>query len=80
MQFDCSTCGEAQRILRFKEQVRQEEALCPACGSLRTPLLVSTIAEGSPLGKLALRELGLPDQEILAFENGDGRHYVQIES
>jgi len=78
VEFRCDTCGAAQPVLRYREHVLQDEAMCPACGELRTPTCVEAIGRGSALAALSLGQLGIPRREILSFSHDDGRFYLQF--
>ncbi len=78
-EFKCEACGVREVVLRPKERVFHSEARCPACHQLWTPTIINCIDRNSPYLDLGLRELGIPNREILHF-TGDGQSaYLQFE-
>jgi adenylyltransferase/sulfurtransferase len=76
--FACPSCGNRARVLRPKGKIYHDEALCPACGTLRHPELISAIPLSSPLAGCSPGNLGLPDGEILSFLSDEGRAYIEL--
>jgi molybdopterin/thiamine biosynthesis adenylyltransferase len=80
VEFECSGCGDHEPVLRPKELVHHQETVCPRCGLMRTPLIVTTIEEGSDLAKCEFGQIGIPDHEILEITGNDNQIYLQFGS
>lgn len=80
VEFECEACDAHQPVMQLKEKVLQAEALCSACGHLRTPITVDLIREASPLVGLTFAQLGIPNKEILAFPliDSESKFYMQF--
>ena len=61
-----------------KEKVYQTQAVCPACGQLRTPEMINCIGGDSPYLDMPLSDLGIPDKEILKFTGDTQSIYLQF--
>jgi adenylyltransferase/sulfurtransferase len=67
----CARCGTAERPLRGVRSVREAEATCLTCGDLRVAETAHTLTEDDPLARLPLKDLGIPELEVLEVR-GDG--------
>lgn len=68
---ECPRCGGRREIMRPRTRVRQSEAVCPECREDARPVVLSAIAEGSPLASRTLAELGIPPFDVVRVD-GDG--------
>lgn len=72
----CDRCNHQQDIARPASRVTQAEASCHYCNQPRRPELLHEIPRDSPLVDRPLRELGIPDFDILRLRNEDERCFV----
>jgi adenylyltransferase/sulfurtransferase len=77
--FVCPACGAEEAVNRPKEKVFQEEAVCPRCGGERRPEILDRLPADSPYRKLRLREIGIPGQEILAFQTNSEQMFLKLQ-
>ncbi len=69
--FECAKCGRSDDVFRPLDAVDVEQALCGACGAERAPVFVHTVAPGSHLMQMTVRQLGLPAWDIVWARRGD---------
>ena len=80
VEFNCSSCGNREQVMKAKEKVPQSRSVCPICHSPREPLLASDIDLHSPLSMVSFSEIGALPGEIFSFSTGDDSVYIQIGS
>lgn len=72
----CDRCNQQEEINRPAARVSQTEAPCRHCNELRRPEMLNEILQESPLVDRPLRELGIPDFDIIRFRNQEERHFI----
>lgn len=72
----CDRCNHQEDVYRPAAVVTQAQAPCRFCNQPRRPEMLSEISRESPLIDRKLRELGIPDFDIIRFRNQDERCYV----
>jgi molybdopterin/thiamine biosynthesis adenylyltransferase len=65
--FYCPECDEGESVMKPKEKVFHDEAICPRCHTMRQVETIGEIDLDSELAGLSLAELYIPEREILAF-------------
>ena len=68
---DCPACGHRASVLQPAEKVRADQLLCPHCRTECAPTFVHSIATGSGLLNLTVREAGLPPWDIVWGRRGE---------
>ena len=58
---------ENETVMKPKEKVFYDEAICLKCHEMREVEALDEIALTSDLAALSLKELNIPEREILAF-------------
>ena len=64
--------------MRARESVGMHEAHCPACGELAQPEMVHTVPENSPLAEEKLKDLGIPDYDIVRVCRNDEECFLLL--
>ena len=79
--FTCPHCGENETVMKPKEKVFHDEAICPKCHEMREVETLDEIALSSDFAALSLKELKVPEREILAFtvNNPDSERVIYRE-
>jgi thiamine pyrophosphate-dependent acetolactate synthase large subunit-like protein len=77
-EFICENCHTNERVMRSKERVNNAQAICPRCRQLRNPIILTSIASKSSHANVKLRELGIPNREILTFSHAKRRTFLQV--
>jgi molybdopterin/thiamine biosynthesis adenylyltransferase len=67
---ECAACGHRQEVLQPAEKVREDQLLCPRCGTEGAPGFVHSLLPNSALLRKTVRELGLPPWDILWARRG----------
>jgi molybdopterin/thiamine biosynthesis adenylyltransferase len=62
---ECPACGHRRDVLQPAETVREDQLLCPRCGTEGTPTFVHSLGPDSSLLKKTVREIGLPAWDIV---------------
>jgi adenylyltransferase/sulfurtransferase len=76
--FDCPRCGWRKPVMRPRAQVSQGEGMCPSCGQMARPLLVSEVASGDELTSRSLAELGIPAYDIVRVDGASQTRLVLL--
>jgi adenylyltransferase/sulfurtransferase len=66
----CTACGHADRPLLPLARLGQGAALCASCGAQTRWTSISRIAAGDELASSTLRELGIPDYDLVRCRAG----------
>ena len=75
--FYCPACMESEEVMKPKEKVFHDEAICPRCRTMREVRTIKEIDLDSELAALSLDALHIPAREILAFiADGAGPEHV----
>ena len=75
--FHCPQCGESEDVMKPKEKVFHDEAICPRCHTMREVQTIKEIDLNSELAALSLEALHIPDREILGFiADGAGPEHI----
>jgi adenylyltransferase/sulfurtransferase len=77
---ECPPCGHRREVFRPRSGVSMSQAVCPGCGGMLRPELVSEVAEGSALAERSLAELGVPPLDILRIDGATESLFVLLES
>ncbi len=75
MRFDCNACGNGVDVGRPAMQVRQKESAC-VCGDTMRPEMISEIVPGSQLTDRSLKDVGIPDWDLVKLLGVDGREFA----
>jgi adenylyltransferase/sulfurtransferase len=76
----CPSCDARQRAGVSASLVPYGEAACPACGEPRRPAFVTTVEVPGTQADVALRALGVRDDEILPVRRGGEERYVWLKN
>lgn len=72
----CPQCKAVEHVLRPIAEVTYEAAHCPACGTLREPLMTHVVSGGEAFLHRTLASLGVPPLHILrAYNHREYRFY-----
>lgn len=74
----CDSCGVTEAFYRLLDSTDAELALCPKCGRLRTPDVVTEADCDSPFAHIPLAELGFAKLEIVTVRQGDREVHIEI--
>lgn len=74
----CDRCNSQQDLFRPAAAVAQAEAICRSCSQPSRPELLSEISTDSHLMDRPMRDLGIPDFDILRLRNEDERLFVRL--
>jgi adenylyltransferase/sulfurtransferase len=67
----CGACGRREPTWKPAENLHEDQALCPGCGSARTPAFRHSLSEEVIRRDFSLRQLGLPAWDLLWARNGE---------
>jgi len=75
----CLQCGRAEPVLRPVEKCPRALTHCPECDTeSRRPETLSWLDAASHLARRPLADLGIPEYQVLAIHDGEGRRYFQL--
>jgi len=77
---ECRSCDISQPIGRPRSQVKQSEGFCSSCQQPMQPVSVCEIGEDDPLANVAMRELGVPDRDIVRVRDDQDEHFFELAS
>lgn len=77
---ECRSCDISQPIGRPRSQVKQSEGFCSSCQQPMQPVSVCEIGEDDPLADVAMRELGVPDRDIVRVRLDQDEHFFELAS
>jgi len=66
--FNCSDCGDQQKMNQPLGQISENERCCPKCKANRMPEIIRSIEESSIYANMLLSDLGIPPAEVLAVQ------------
>lgn len=72
----CERCQQDESVNCPAAKLEHASALCPRCGELRRPDMISEVAADSPLAALNLAALGIPGYDIVRVRCGVERRLV----
>ncbi len=75
---DCPACKTSQRVFRSIEHVSEDEAVCPACRGELAPRLVHSFTREPPWPEMTVRELGLPEWDIVWARWGEDALGIEL--
>ena len=76
----CRSCDITQSIRRPRFQVKQAEGLCASCQQPMQPVSVCEIGAGDPLADIPMRQIGVPDREIVRVRHEQTDHFFELAS
>jgi adenylyltransferase/sulfurtransferase len=68
---ECPSCGKKQTVLKAAEKLSEDQIKCGSCGSECSPVFLHSITRESGLMEKTLREIGLPEFEIVWARRGE---------
>jgi adenylyltransferase/sulfurtransferase len=74
----CQACATSRSIERPLSQVSVGDAVCGQCGQAAQPKMLHRVAFGDSWSQRTLRQLGIPDFDIVKVESSAGSHYYQL--
>ncbi len=74
----CKNCALTTPVERTLTLVRLSDATCEQCGQTMQPQMTHRVATGSPWSSRTLRELGVPDFDIVKIDSSAGTSYYQL--
>jgi len=74
----CASCGETEPCHVSLGKVTEKMAVCPTCGSPRTPNIYHTIGDEPELLDQTLWELGVPRWDVLCGRRGMEQRYYEF--
>ncbi|WP_165252871.1 HesA/MoeB/ThiF family protein [Paludisphaera soli] len=77
---ECPRCDGRREVMRPRTRVRQAEALCPDCREEGRPVVLSAIAEDSPLAGRTLAEVGIPPFDVVRVDGGGESRFFLLEA
>jgi adenylyltransferase/sulfurtransferase len=69
---ECPPCGISRPARGPVQAFAESEARCPSCGATMAPRCALSLEEGSALGPLRLREIGIPPLHLLRVQGASG--------
>ncbi|MDG3006775.1 ThiF family adenylyltransferase [Paludisphaera mucosa] len=75
---ECPRCGGRREVMRPRTAVAQSEAECPTCREPGRPILLSAIAEDSPLAARTLAEVGIPPYDVVRVDGGGSSRFFLL--
>lgn len=75
---NCKSCHTTRRIMRPRQEVRYEDAVCEQCGRVALPRTVHTVHAGSDLAKTKLLDLGIPPYDIVRVVSETMEHVILL--
>jgi adenylyltransferase/sulfurtransferase len=76
----CRSCEFTQPIGRPRFQVKQSEGLCSSCQQPMQPVSVCEIGMDTPLSDAPMRQLGVPDRDIVRVRHDQNDHFFELAS
>jgi len=67
---DCPSCGRSKQVLESIERITENQAVCEGCGGEYIPGFLHSIGADSPLMGMRIKELGLPEWDIVWVRKG----------
>ena len=74
----CDSCGVTEAFYRLLDSTDAERAMCPECGRLRAPTVVTECEQDSPFASIPLAELGFGKLEIVTVRQRDREAHIEI--
>lgn len=74
----CTSCGNAQSVMKPLESVTEDQARCPKCEAECVPRFFHSISKGSPLMDRTPAQLGLPKWDILCARRGEQVRGIEL--
>ncbi len=68
---DCPSCAQSNPARKPADSIREDQVLCPRCGSECVPRFFHSLTPESPLSDSSPAELGLPRWDILWARHGE---------
>lgn len=76
--FSCSNCGHQEEIFEIQSKLEEAQTICPNCSHRRRAKIVSQVERGSPLENMTLKELKVPEGEIVSVKCGNELFYFEL--
>ncbi|MBI4860091.1 MAG: ThiF family adenylyltransferase [Candidatus Riflebacteria bacterium] len=67
---ECPRCGQVEPVFEPAEKVPEGSLLCRSCGVEQAPRFVHSVERGSKLLGLSVRQIGLPEWDVIWARNG----------
>ena len=74
----CPQCARTTPVGRTLTCVRVSDAACGQCAQTMQPQMIHRVAAGSSWSGRTLRDLGVPDFDIVTIESSAGTRYYQL--
>ncbi len=74
----CSSCDRREPFFRLLDAVDEKEAVCPVCGALRVPDVVTECEPDSPFASVPLAELGFGVLEVISARDDERSIGIEI--
>lgn len=74
----CGTCNRREPFFRLLGAVDEREAVCPVCGALRVPDVVTECEPDAPFASIPLAQLGFGALEVIAARNDKRNIGIEI--
>jgi adenylyltransferase/sulfurtransferase len=75
---ECPSCGRHKRILQPVDRIREDQALCEACGAECAPRFLHSLGADSGLLDLTAGQLGLPAWDVLWARRGEATLGIEL--
>jgi adenylyltransferase/sulfurtransferase len=75
---ECVRCQETTAGIHHLGSFTEDRARCPSCGEVRKPLTIHTLGRDQGFDSLTLREVGVPDYDIITGRTGMDRIHALL--